>query len=47
LGLAKKNLLPNQDEGKNDPEGSRTGPVSKEQGQDDKQAGRTVAEPCF
>jgi len=45
LGLAKKYLLPNHDEGKNHLEGSRTGPVSKEEGQGDKQARGTTAEP--
>ena len=44
LGLAKKDFLPTHNEGKNHPEGSGTGPVSKEEGQDDKQAGGTAVE---
>jgi len=47
VGLAKKDFLPTHDEGKNHPEGSGTGPVSKKEGQDDKQAGGTAAEPCL
>ena len=47
MGLAKKDLLPNQDEGKNHLEGLGFGPISKKEGQDDKQVGGTAAEPCL
>jgi len=47
LGLVKKDLLHNEDESKNHSEESGTEPVSKEEGQDDKQAGGTAAEPCL
>jgi len=47
LGLAKKDLLPNQDEGKNHLEGLGFGPISKKEGQDDKQVGGTAAEQCL
>ena len=47
LGLTKKDCLPNYEEGKNHPKGSRSGLVSKEEGQDDKQSGGATAEPCL
>jgi len=47
LGLAKKDSLPILEEGKDYPEGSGTGPISKEERQGDKQAGGIVVEPCL
>ena len=47
LGLAKKDLLPTHEEGKDSPKGSGTGLVSKEEGQGDKQTEGTAAEPCL
>ena len=47
MGLAKKDLLLTHEEGKNPQVGSGIEPVSKEEGQGDKQTGRTAAEPCL
>jgi len=45
LGLAKKDLLPTHEEGKDSQEGSGTEFVSQEEGQGDKQTGGIAAEP--
>ena len=47
LGLAKKDLLPTHVEGKDSQDGSGTEPVSKEEGQGDKQTGGTAADPVW
>jgi len=47
LGLARKDVLPTQEESKNSQEGSSTGPDSKAKRQDFEQTGGTLAEPCL
>ena len=47
LGLARKDLLPTQEESKNSQEGSGTRPVSKAQRQGSEQTGGTSAESCL
>ena len=47
LGLARKDVLPTQEESKNSQERSGTECDSKTEGQGSEQTGKTTAEPCL